>query len=118
MKQPMAALLLQQIQKVFNPQIIYVTRSLEQIERSSIRRQWDVLMGAQGARLLFHFMMGAVVDHGVQPVWIHYSQLEKNPAEVVDTLASIMGIPVADSKKAEARAWLTSHFLANASSST
>jgi hypothetical protein len=110
LKHPMAALIIPQIVKVFQPKLLYVTRPLREIEASRRRRRWPEIMGGMGAARIYSAMMHAVLDFGVRAIWIHYSEVKDNPDAVVSLLSEVLDAPVHQEGMFNAKEWLTNHF--------
>ena len=53
LKHPLQIFVLDQIEPYFEPKYIVLTRSLEKIERTRVRRNWPEVFGKKGASILY-----------------------------------------------------------------
>ena len=61
-KHALLALLAPQIDKVCSPQFVLVTRPLDQIERTRLRRKWHATFGQAGARVIYSAAFSNLTD--------------------------------------------------------
>jgi hypothetical protein len=89
---PLSALLLPQICTVFDTRLVYVMRSLEDIERTRIRRKWRASEGRQGAKIIYQVMdeFERLQSHPI--LTVNYADLLAAPAEHARELARFAGL--------------------------
>jgi glycosyltransferase involved in cell wall biosynthesis len=92
LKHPLSALLIPQLSKVFDIKLIFVMRSLADIETSRRRRKWSAHFGAEGARIIYQHMAQAQ-DRNQWPIsTIHYQELLASPIDHARKIAHFAGI--------------------------
>jgi glycosyltransferase involved in cell wall biosynthesis len=91
-KYPLSALVISQICEVFDTKLIYVMRSLEDIERTRLRRNWPAYYGAEGASMIYGHMSTALKDREKQTMTIDYKQLLASPMVYVRDIARFVGL--------------------------
>jgi hypothetical protein len=93
-KYPLSALLIPQICTVFDTTLVYVMRSVEDIERTRLRRNWPAHFGGSGAELLYRHM-ASFEQLQSRPIHrINFADLLARPAEHVIDLARLAGLQV------------------------
>ena len=91
LKLPLAALLLQWLPDHFELLQILVARPLAEIERTRLRRNWQVQHGAAGARVLYPVIFTATVEKAIPTQVIHYAHLLGQPEPVIRSMAQFCG---------------------------
>lgn len=91
-KYPLSALVIPQICDVFDTRLVYVRRSLEEIERSRVRRNWPVQYGRQGAEVIYRAMDDFERRHSHPIFTVPYSDLLAAPAAYTRDLARFAGL--------------------------
>jgi len=92
LKYPASALLIPQICEVFDTTLIYVWRSLEDIERTRTRRNWFPYLGAQGAAIIYNLMSAALKQHSNPTMNVNYKEVLLSPLECVRDIAQFVGL--------------------------
>src|SRR5690606_11321890 len=92
LKHPLAALLLPEIQKVFDLRIVGVLRTLEDIEKTRSRRNWHPMAGKQGGEKIYTELFNHIVHNDVPFIVIRYSDVIKKPESVLNQLASFCSL--------------------------
>jgi hypothetical protein len=93
LKHPLTALMLPQLCRVFDTKLIYVLRSLEQIEATRRRRNWPAHFGLRGARAIYGNMFTVLINHEF-PTYVHvlrYTDLLNDPTYQVAGLMDFTG---------------------------
>jgi glycosyltransferase involved in cell wall biosynthesis len=92
LKYPLSALVISQICEVFDTKLIYVMRSLEDIERTRLRRNWPAYYGAEGASMIYSHMSAALKNRENQTMTIDYKQLLASPVIHARDIAEFAGL--------------------------
>jgi hypothetical protein len=91
-KYPLSALLISQICQVFDTRLVYVTRSLEDIERTRRRRNWPAQYGRQGAEVIYRALHDFEQLHSHPIFPLQYADFLAAPAACVQDLARFAGL--------------------------
>jgi hypothetical protein len=102
LKYPLSALVIPQICEIFETRLIYVVRSVQDIEATRRRRGWPEQFGAKGAELIYTCMFTALVNYSFRTSILRYHELLASPIEHVSRLAEFTGLTGPDAKIAEA----------------
>lgn len=102
LKYPLSALVIPQICDVFETRLVYVVRSVQDIEATRRRRGWPEQFGAKGAELIYTCMFTALVNYSFPTLILRYHELLATPIEHVDKLAKFTGLTAATAKIADA----------------
>jgi hypothetical protein len=92
LKYPASALLLPQICSVFDTRLIYVTRSLDDIERTRMRRKWPRQFGRAGAEIIYSAMNRFELLHPHRILKLSFADLTDAPAKCAQALAHFAGL--------------------------
>ncbi len=91
-KYPLSIFLIAQICEVFDTRLIYVVRSLEDIERTRVRMQWPAQYGRQGAEVIYRAMHDFGQRHSRPIITVPYAELLAAPAAYAQELARFAGL--------------------------
>jgi hypothetical protein len=91
-KYPLSALLIPKICNVFDTRLIYVIRSLEDIERTRVRRKWSPHFGSDGAKIIYRAMNDFEQMHSHPIFTLRYVDLISEPARYALELARFSGL--------------------------
>lgn len=75
LKHPLQTFILPYLDKVIEPKYIFVTRPLEQIEATRLRRKWHPVYGALGANIIYQTAMKFLISHSRNYLSIPYNSL-------------------------------------------
>ncbi|HEY8947745.1 MAG TPA: hypothetical protein VIM56_02550 [Rhizomicrobium sp.] len=92
LKHPAAALILPQFCRVFDTQLIYVLRSMQEIEATRQRRNWRV-GGAQAAQIIYSRMFEYLVNGSTPTMILRYRNLIDQPLDHARSLAAYANLP-------------------------
>jgi len=92
LKYPACAPLIPQICEVFDTKLIYVWRSLEDIEQTRIRRNWFPYLGGQTAPLIYDQMSAALKQHPNPTMNIDFKEVLLSPKKAVRDIAQFVGL--------------------------
>jgi hypothetical protein len=92
LKHPLSALVIPQICEVFDTRLIYVVRSMQDIEATRIRRRWPEHFGIKGAELIYTCMFTALVNYEFPTTILRYPELLALPMEHVRRLMDFTGL--------------------------
>jgi len=92
LKYPVSAFLIPQICEVFDTKLIYVMRSLEDIERTRLRRNWPPYYGAEAATLIYDQMSAVQKNHLYPTMSVDYRDLLASPMDHVSNMARFIGL--------------------------
>ena len=106
LKHPLAALLLPEIQKVFDLRIVGVLRTLEDIEKTRSRRNWHPMAGKQGGEKIYTELFNHIVHNDVPFAVIRYSDVVKNPETALNQLANFCNLDLTQDAKESALAYV------------
>ena len=101
-KYPPSALFIKQMHDVFKIKCVYVVRSLEDIERSRLRRGWSMEFGALGAGVIYRAMWDFAQSNADLVHCIEYEKLLLNPMAHAANLAGFCGLAVTEPQIADA----------------
>ena len=103
-KSPPSAFLLREICRVFDLRLIVVRRSLEQIEKSRLRRGWEPQFGKLGAETIYRHISDATASCALPLIAINYDDVLSSPMSVAQRLAEFSQIgPTPDQIETAAR---------------
>jgi hypothetical protein len=92
LKYPLSALVIPQICDVFDTRLVYVVRSVQEIEATRRRRCWPEQFGAKGAELIYTCMFTALVNYSFPTLILRYHELIASPVEHVRKLVDFSGL--------------------------
>ncbi len=92
LKHPLAALVLEQIERVFAPRFLFVYRDPADIEATRRRRGWPSRFGAGSAKILYARMIGFQARSQGRILNVHYEDLCADPVREVDRIADFTGL--------------------------
>jgi hypothetical protein len=90
LKHPLAALVLEELGRVFAPRFLFVFRSPSDIEATRRRRRWAPRFGAEPARILYARMIGFKARWQSPVLTVHYEDLCADPVREVDRIADFI----------------------------
>jgi len=76
LKHPIAALALTDILTVCSPEVLVVSRPLDQIEQSRLRRRWHRVYGAEGANKIYSAAFNGLINHAVSFRTVAYPEFQ------------------------------------------
>jgi len=93
LKYALAATILPQLSAVFALKLIYVTRPIEDIKATHVRRGWYQHLGPDGAIRIQQYMAeyAAQAKHPIHR--IHFPDLIESPRELISELAAFVSLP-------------------------
>jgi len=91
-KYPLSALLLPEICEVFDTRLVYVVRSLDEIERTRARRLWRANLGRAGAEVIYAAMDRFAKTQARPILRITYANLRSATAQCARELADFAGL--------------------------
>lgn len=83
LKLPAAMAVLPHLEQAFSPTIVFVHRSLVEIERSCRRRRWPDVFGQKGAQVLVNKALDDLLNMGKSFLAISYKDLTDDPETVI-----------------------------------
>ncbi len=92
LKHPLAALVLEQLERVLAPRFLFVFRNPADIEATRRRRGWASRFGAASARILYARMIGFKARSQSPVLTVHYEDLCADPLREVDRIADFTGL--------------------------
>jgi hypothetical protein len=92
LKDCLAALVIEPICAVFDAKLVYLIRSIAEIEATRRRRGWHERFGARGAYVLYAAMFNALVRGDFPVLMMRYRHLVDDPATAADQLARFAGV--------------------------
>lgn len=92
LKMPLATYCIPQLVKAFDPEIILVRRSLQEIEASCKRRRWPAYCGAQGAELLYEKALGDLERLERRYLEVLHTDLVHRTRETMDRVIEFGGL--------------------------
>jgi hypothetical protein len=92
LKHPLSALVIPQICEVFDTRLIYVLRSMQDIEATRKRRHWPEHFGIKGAELIYTCMFTALVNYEFPTTILRYHEFIASPAEHVRKLVDFAAL--------------------------
>lgn len=69
---------IQEIREICDPYFLIITRSLEDIELTRIRRRWHPVYGKTGAKLIYEKIFNTILIHEISVTCISYQNLLTN----------------------------------------
>jgi len=105
LKHPLAAFFIDDIQRACQPVFLVVTRQLEAIEKSRLRRGWHPVFGRQGAKVIYNTIFDALIESGISAMIVDYESFRDDPA-MGGRLALWAGMDPAPDILAAARKWV------------
>jgi len=96
LKYPLSALVIPQICDVFETRLVYVVRSVQDIEATRRRRRWPEQFGAKGAEVIYTCMFTALVNYSFPTLILRYHELLASPIEHVRKLVDFAGLTSRD----------------------
>lgn len=92
LKHTLSCLFLEEIDKIFDAQFIFVRRSIDEIEAGRLRRNWASFFGTEGAKKAFSEMdkFLSLARHNV--FTIKYQDILDDPIGKVENLAAFCGL--------------------------
>lgn len=100
LKYPLSAVAIPEIGKVFQTRMLYVIRSLKDIEATRVRREWPAYLGTQGAQKIYSEMFKALINLPIPTQLIRYPELQARPLMHARMLAQMANINTEDPKVA------------------
>ncbi|MFU7528111.1 hypothetical protein [Qipengyuania sp. ASV99] len=104
-KHPLLSLLVRPVSECCEAKWVMVTRPLEQIEATRIRRKWPVIYGELGAKTLYPAAFSALVRLGQSHVTLSFPEFLSSPANRKATLGWL-GMAPDSSQHHAAESWL------------
>lgn len=93
LKYPMASLLIEQINELFDLRLVYVLRSIKDIELSRLRRGWsNKKLGGEGAVVIYEALFKILLNEEIPSVLIKYDQLRLNPEIFIRQMLALVGM--------------------------
>lgn len=106
LKYPLSAVAIPEIGKVFQTRMVYVIRSLKDIEATRVRREWPAHLGTMGAQKIYSEMFKALVNLPIPTQLIRYPELLARPRMHAKLLADLTGVAPTEDKIAQATAFV------------
>jgi len=107
LKHPLSALLIRKICDTFETRLIYVMRSLEQIEQTRRRRRWPANFGAEGAEVIYKHMEDARARRANQTLVVNYNELLASPMDHARRIARFVGLKPSLAQMKQAAAFVS-----------
>ncbi len=104
-KHALLALLVPQIDKVCSPQFVLVTRPLDQIDRTRLRRKWHATCGQAGALVIYSAAFSNLTDMERGYHTVAFGEFLRSAATRL-ALASSLGLDPQASQVEAADSWL------------
>lgn len=98
LKFPLSAVAIPEIGKVFQTRMVYVVRSLKDIEATRVRREWPEYLGTMGAQKIYSEMFKALVNLPIPTQLIRYPELLARPRMHAKLLSDWAGIAPDETK--------------------
>jgi hypothetical protein len=92
LKHPTAALILPEFCQTFDTRLIYVLRSMREIEATRVRRKWPV-GDSKGTQIIYSRMFDHLVNGSAPTMIIRYRNLIERPMENAISLAEYAALP-------------------------
>jgi glycosyltransferase involved in cell wall biosynthesis len=92
LKYPPSALVIPELCEVFDTKLIYVTRPLDVIEQTRLRRNWPAYFGAEGAVFIYDQMSAAQQRQSCPIINICYEALLASPMVHASSIARFAGL--------------------------
>lgn len=107
LKHALAAFILPEICQVFDVRLVLVTRPVDEVESTRVRRGWGPQYGSFGASQIYGHVFSYVVNAGLPYHIVRYPELLAQPQQVVESLAGFTGGTVTDEQKRKGVAFVT-----------
>lgn len=75
LKHPLQTFILPYLNKFLNPKYVFVTRPIEQIEATRVRRKWHPVYGAQGAKQIYSTATNFLISNSCPYLSVPYNSL-------------------------------------------
>ena len=95
-KHALSALILEELNSVFDCQFIFVKRPLEEIEAGRLRRDWRPYLGAQGAEIINGEIEKFARTHPQNSFFLDYKKLTSTPKETIQALLTFLNVKAAE----------------------
>jgi hypothetical protein len=82
-KFPLSALFIPELAAHFDVRLIVVTRPLDEIENTRLRRKWPSYLGAKGARIIYAQISKVIFKVGFPALFVPYPNLRSNPGPYI-----------------------------------
>lgn len=92
LKHPLSALLLPEIEVVFAPIFLFVTRAADSIEQTRRRRGWDERYAPDRTQQLANAMRDFEPRSTTRLLWLSYERLVADPGATVAEIAAFIGL--------------------------
>jgi hypothetical protein len=92
LKHPLAAFVLTELSQLFSLKLIVVTRPLQEIEQTRLRRGWNKNYGAHGAQKIYNNIFSTLMDSKIQYSLVAYDELLARPEKIFTQLSSFLDL--------------------------
>ncbi len=92
LKHPLAAFILTELSQLFSLKLIVVTRPLQEIEQTRLRRGWNKNYGAHGAQKIYNNIFSTLMDSKIQYSLVAYDELLARPEKIFTQLSSFLDL--------------------------
>lgn len=106
LKHPLLAVILPDLLKTLQPEIIVVDRPHEDIERSRLRRNWPSIYGAEGAQILNSYTVDGLKEHGIEYLTVPYPELLRSADEYILKIADFCALSTNEQGLQDARKYI------------